>query len=727
MTDPHSRTHDVLHTTSVDRPQITDMTSTAESNERTVSLFTLLDDVSTRERDRASIVRGAASLSFGDLTERARAMGMELDAAGLQPGDRVAVVLPNGPEFAIAAFAIWKIGAILLPLHVRFQEDEILKYVVDCDVRAIVTNVRMGSVVQSIQKRHPSVAHAWLCSQNANHWQYHGTAPSGHAAAARPAVESDWPALTQYSTGSTGVSKRVTRSHQQLIAEYEAIVRVLRITSADRILGVAPFFHNYGLMNAMICGVLSGATVYAMDDFYPRDVARLITRERITGFPGVPFMHQLLADMREIADFSCLRYVLSAGAPLSAQTSSAFKTAYGITIHQLYGSTETGVISISPPAAGDDAVSTVGVPIPGVDVRIVDDAHHLVPAGVEGHVSVTSAYAASSYDRLEGKSESYFRDATFFPGDLGRIDAEGRLVLTGRKRQFINVAGNKVDPAEVETVLRELPTVSEAVVLGVPDGAAGEKIKAVLVTSAACSRQEVLEHCTGRLANFKCPRVVEFRKEIPKSPLGKILRKYLVDEYDGDAPKYVFDPRSGFGNGRAATTGAEPPIDLAAVPPFLRVLLVTDGTVTKNLEAYFWEPIDVELLFHDQLQSDREYPVIHVKAHDPVVKRRVVLRGRMTGSAYAFAETVIASDGLSADLRRSLIDDRKGIGELLRARQLETYREIVSVAHAQASEWASYLGVEPTARVMVRAYTIHLERRPAMQIVEVFPEALFQV
>ncbi|MCE9613941.1 MAG: chorismate pyruvate-lyase family protein [Lentisphaerae bacterium] len=694
------------------------------------TLFQRLASVAEHMPDKAAVISGGATLTYGTLVQRADEFGRHLCDAGVAPGDRVAVILPNGPEFVIAAFAIWKHGAILLPLHVRFQEDELLKYVVDRSVRAIIASPRMSPVVQSIQEKAAWVAHAWLCPSDGGAWTYHGGHQSPAQARsdrARPSEPTPaWPALTQYSTGSTGFSKRVTRTHAQLISEVSAIAETLPITAADRVLGVAPFFHNYGLMNAVLASALSGATLYAMDNFFPRDVARLIEQETITGFPAVPFMCQLLAELRDPPDFSSLRYLTSAGAPLSRQTADAFRAAYRIDIRQLYGTTETGVISMAPRPAADAPDLSVGFPIPGVTVRIVDDGYHAVPDGGDGQVAVISDHAASRYDSLEGKGESHFKDGIFYPGDLGRIDATGRLVLGGRKRQFINVAGNKVDPTDVETALMGIPGVTEAVVVGVPDGAADEKIKAVLVTGAPCTRQMILDHCALKLADFKRPRVIEFRKEIPKSPLGKILRKYLIDEQDDAKAAYVFDPRSGFGAAPAGDAAGKAPCDLAAIPPFLRVLLVTDGTVTKTLEAYFWEPIEVELLLHTRMSSDQTYPAIDVKAGDAVVMRRAILRGRLTGSAYAYAETILTCDGVSADLLRSMVDGRMGIGELLRERRLETYRELVRLERQPAGECAVHLGVEPEANVMRRTYTICLERRPVIQVEERFPESRFQ-
>lgn len=693
------------------------------------NLFAVFEGIAARMAEKPAVVAGDAVLTFRDLAARASAFAADLQAANVQRGDRVAVVLPNGPEFLVAAYGIWKQGAILVPLHVLFRQQEILRYVADCDARAVVVNARLGELAEPLLGNAFQVDHVWICPSNGGEWQHRvrqtprtGSAPP---TAASDEAADDWLAVTQYSTGSTGIPKRVTRRHSHLIGEVHAVLDTVGITDADRILGAAPFFHCYGLVNAALCATLSGASLFAVNDFYPKDVARLIERERITGFPGVPFMYQLLADQRETADFSSLRYALSAGAPLADSTARAFAAKYGTSVRRLYGSTETGVISVESVASGETE-PTVGFPITGVEVRIVDAGGQPVAAGVEGNVAVKSRYAAERYDRPDARGDSYFAGGFFHPGDRGWLEGSGRLVLTGRNRGFINVAGNKVDPTEVEEVLKQFPPAVEAVVLGVPDGAAGEKIKAVLVTSSPCTPSDVLAFCATRLADFKRPRVIEFRDELPRSPLGKILRKYLLDEHDAEKRVLVFDARTGFAAPGAATAEPAERIDWSTLPPFLRVLLVTDGTVTKNLEAFFWEPIDVDLLLHAQQSSDRDYAEVGVTRNSPIIRRRIVLRGRITGSAYAFAETIIANEALPADMQSTLVDRKVGIGELLRQRRAETFREIVSVERTTAGQWAAYLGVETSEPVATRTYTIALGGRPCVSIVEVFPEARFR-
>jgi long-chain acyl-CoA synthetase len=515
------------------------MTSDSPLEQPSAHLSGRLEAVVARTPDAVAIVCGDTAVSYGELARRIATFSAELAAAGVAPRDRVAVVLPNGVEFVVAVFALWRRGAIVTPLHLQFREREIVGYVADCAARAIITTHAMSGVVDALlQEPGGSVAHAWLLPKEAGAWIHRRRAGERVAAdlgpPRDPALDSSWPALTQFSTGSTGRAKRVTRTHGHLIGEFTAVSKVLARTEADRVLGVAPFFHSHGLMNAVLGATLAGSRLYAVERFFPRDIAQLVEREQITGFPGGPVMFQTLVEMRESVTLSSLRYAVSAGAPLPEAVAAAFKARYGIGVRELFGCTEAGVLTIEPEDKGGSGEHTVGLPIPGVGVRIVDTQGRPVPAGEEGRVEVTSPYAATCYDQSQEQTEAHFIGPHLYPGDLGRLTpGDGRLVLLGRDRGFINVAGNKADPVEVETVLLEMPAVTEAVVMGLPDGAAGEKIKAVLVTSSPCSREEILAHCARRLAPFKLPRIIEFREALPKNLMGKVLRKYLLEEEAG--------------------------------------------------------------------------------------------------------------------------------------------------------------------------------------------------
>jgi long-chain acyl-CoA synthetase len=246
-------------------------------------------------------------------------------------------------------------------------------------------------------------------------------------------------------------------------------------------------------------------------------VLKLLEHERVTVFPAVPFMFRMLAETHTGADLSAIRLCLSAGNALPRSTFEAFDRAFAVPIRQLYGLTETGTVTVN---AHDDpwaTVASVGRPMPGIDVDVLDNAGNALDAGRIGEIAIRSPAMTRRYG------------GEFLTGDRGRLDDEGRLVITGRRKLLIDVMGDKVDPIEVEDVLAVHPKVREVVVVGIPSWVEGEElVKAVVVGEEGCGERELIRFCRERLANYKVPSAVEFRDEIPRSTLGKVLRKYLV-------------------------------------------------------------------------------------------------------------------------------------------------------------------------------------------------------
>ena len=238
----------------------------------------------------------------------------------------------------------------------------------------------------------------------------------------------------------------------------------------------------------------------------------------MTVFPGVPFHYRHLADVPTHANLSALRLCFSAGTALPRETFDAFARRFGIAVRQLYGCTEAGTLTVNLDPDPVATFASVGKPAGAVRVRIEDD-----------EIVVSSPAMTRGYTDDPELNRRAFRDGWFYTGDTGRFDQIGRLYVTGRRKLLIEVAGHKVDPIEVEDVLAVHPKVREAVVVGIPDGKDGEEtVKAVIVPANHPQERELIEFCSQRLANFKVPRVVEFRDEIPRSPLGKVLRKYLI-------------------------------------------------------------------------------------------------------------------------------------------------------------------------------------------------------
>ena len=498
------------------------------------ALAQMLYDTAARHPERPAIVFGDATASWAELVDSVERLVHGLASLGIGRGDRVALVHPNSPEFVTSFFAVTALGATVVPLNPQFAESELAYYFAHCDVGAIITDGSHVAACEAIcagQARKAAVIATDGAAGSAV--GFHELVAASGAGAVPLAVQAA-DAVYQYSSGSTGRPKRAPRTQEQCWWEAVDFVETTGLCAEDRIFCAIPLFHTHGQGNCLLAAACSGAALVILEDPNPFIVKRyraleVLSQQRPTVFPGVPFVFRLLAETTDAADLSSLRLCFSAGGPLPASTFDAFQARFGVPVRQLYGCTEAGSITINLDADPTATALSVGRPIERVCIRIVDDARHPVPPGVVGEVAVGSPALTNGYHDMPEHNREVFRDGFFYTGDLGRLDGEGRLWITGRKKLFISVAGNKVDPVEVEDVLASHPGVREAVVVGIPGKVAGEEtVKAVIVPAEPLREQELIDLCRERLALFKVPRIVEFREEIPKSPLGKVLRKYLL-------------------------------------------------------------------------------------------------------------------------------------------------------------------------------------------------------
>jgi long-chain acyl-CoA synthetase len=481
----------------------------------------------------AALVYRDERIGFADLVERIERLAGGLAGRGLRPGDAVALVLPDGPWFVIGFHAIAALGGVVVPVNPAYKQAELEFCFRSAGVRAVISDERTAGVCERIAAGLEGDVDVFTTS--AAHGQAHTLdtlLETGEAGRLGPRAAEE-ALLCQFSSGSTGRPKRVIRTQAQCVAEAD-LYRSLGLTHEDRIFSAIPMFQSWGTGSCVLAPAGSGATTVILDDPHPfllkrRQALELIERERATFFPGVPFYFRLLAEAPASADLSSLRLCFSAGVALPRPVFEAFGERFGVLARQLYGSTETGVISAN---TSDDPVATsasVGAPLRGVQVEILDEDGAPLPVGEIGEVAVTSPAASHGYADAEEASREAFQDGRYLTGDLGRLDSRGTLYLEGRTKLLIEVGGYKVDPVEVQDVVAEHPSVAEVIVVGVTGDSEGEEaVKAVVVPARDCHQDELIAFCRERLANYKVPRTVEFRDEIPTSPIGKVLRKYLV-------------------------------------------------------------------------------------------------------------------------------------------------------------------------------------------------------
>lgn len=479
----------------------------------------------------SAIVGGDTCISHAELVSRVQRCARGLLDIGIQPGDRVALFLENSPDFVTAFFATVACRGVVVPLNVDCKQEELRFLLADAEVRALIVDAPRAELAQrTAAKTSPDIRLIVVGEHRADAVSF-STLLSSTGRTRLPSASLDDDVVYLYSSGSTGRPKCAPRTLEQYWWEMDDVVECLHLTRADRIFCAIPLYHNFGAVHCMLAAAGSGARLVMLGNVHPfvlrrRYALRLMQREQITVFPCVPFILGQLAEASTEADLTSIRVCYSGAAALTRDVADAFFEKFSVPIRQHYGCTEVGAMTINLDADPQAFGQSVGNAFPGVRIRILDDAGTELPVGSIGEVVVCSRQMTRGYRGEDEINQTLFRDGSFFTGDLGRLDGEGRLYLMGRKKFVIDVVGQKVSPLEVEDVLAEHPAVLESVVIGVPNPTGvAEVVQAYVVAGEHCTREELTEFCRERLANYKVPQKIEFISAMPKDTLGKVQRK----------------------------------------------------------------------------------------------------------------------------------------------------------------------------------------------------------
>jgi long-chain acyl-CoA synthetase len=478
---------------------------------------------------RTALVDGDRRLSWDQLAEAVARRAAALAQREIGPGHALAIVLPNDTDFVVTFLAAQRLGALAVPLNPLFTVAELGRHLSGCHVRGIATTAELAPDIGDWADHATAGKGTWVAAAAGLD---RDAAPTAGAPASPSA---DGPALYAFSSGSTGAPKGMVRTGTQLAAEADNFYDTVGVTEGDVILGLVALFHAHGLGNAVLASVRSGATLVLQAALRRDETLALIEAERVSIFPTVPFAAQTLAETRraERVDTGSLRLAFTAGAPLARETFDLWGQRFGTPLRQLYGCSEAGSVTINLDDDADATAGSVGRPMKGIDLAVVRENGTPCPPGEAGEITFASPALTTGYDGLSPEDNARsFAGGWFRTGDLGHVDAAGNLYVTGRTKLFISTAGYKVDPFEVEDVIRRHPAVADVVVVGAAGSLGEEVVKAVVVHTEVHDdrqlRSELLALCREELAVHKVPRIVAFRDEIPRSPLGKILRKYLV-------------------------------------------------------------------------------------------------------------------------------------------------------------------------------------------------------
>lgn len=473
--------------------------------------------------DHPAVIFGGDTMSYAGLDTRASQLAQRLHACGVAPQDRIVLLIPNTPEFPVAYLATMKTGAVVVPLNPALKAEELAAILEDCAPVLLLTVARLAADLRPLLG-------AWSGSLMSVDLEHDSPADRDLAGRRVPHPVPDL-AVIAYTSGTTGVPKGVMLSHRNILTNVEAKRTHLGLRPSDRLLLFLPLFHCFGQNAIMNAAFHSGATLVLHPDLSLDRILASIERDGVTMVFGVPAAFSLMRSTPP-ARFRSVRLFFSAAAPLPLELDRAWAERFGQPILQGYGLTET-----SPFAAYNHRErhrpGSLGSPIDGVEMKIVDPSTGAdLPAGAVGEIVVRGPNIMLGYWRRDDDTRAVLQDGWFHTGDLGRRDAEGYYYYEDRLKDMINVAGQKVYPAEVEAVLRRHPAVADAAVFGVAEPVVGESVAArvVLREGFAFDPEDLSAHCRAHLARYKWPLALSVATTLPRSPSGKILKRLLRAE-----------------------------------------------------------------------------------------------------------------------------------------------------------------------------------------------------
>ena len=522
----------------------------AETEVSDGSLYDLLRRAAEEHGGKTALTFYGTTFEFGRLLALVEKMAGSLAASGVGKGDRVALMLPNCPQYVISFFATVRLGAIVTQLNPMYVEREIEHILTDSGAETIVVYKdmypRVRNVLPTTNLRNVIVVDFAGEPEglDAGHRSFGDfLATDEEPAPDVPIDPAGDVAALQYTGGTTGVSKGAMLTHRNLVANVQQALDMFiddpaAFSNNQKVMGILPMFHIFGLTCVMLFAIKQGLDQLLLPKFDPAEVMNLVKENSPVMFSGVPTMYMALnasgADLIEHG-FGNVRTYNSGGSALPVPLKRAFEAKIGRPLFEGYGLSEASPVThFNPPFAGEGREGSIGIPVPGTDSRVVDVETGLaeVPAGEPGELIVKGPQVMKGYLNMPEETADALRDGWLYTGDMARMDEDGYFYIVDRKKDMILASGYNVYPREIEEVLFEHPDVSEAVAVGVPDEYRGESVKAFVVKKpgSPLTEVEMLAFCKERLAPYKTPKALEFREELPKSTVGKLLRRVLADE-----------------------------------------------------------------------------------------------------------------------------------------------------------------------------------------------------
>ena len=523
------------------------------------SLTAFLEEAAGKYQDHIALTQGERRVTYGELLTLTEKMAAALSEAGVKKGDRVGLMLPNCPEYVIGFFGAMRIGAVATQVNPLYVGRELEHIFNNSGSQSVIVHAMMYGKVKDVQ-RHTALERVIVVGEPEGGLQDDDmtfddflSPVSGTAPEVEINPKQDLSSI-QYTGGTTGVSKGAMLTHGNLLGGVQQTIDLLiedpsAFPQNGKAVAVAPFFHIFGMTMVLLFGFRHGWNLLLVPRFQPDEMMQLIKREKPIMLAGVATLYMALHSYPEMEEYGLDEVLLytSGGASVPLGLLNSFKRRTGRDIWEGYGLSEGAPVSFNTYLKGSVGGS-IGVPIPGTDIRIVDTetGEREMPYSEPGELVVKGPQVMQGYWQMPEETTKTLRDGWLHTGDIAQMDENGYLYIVDRKKDMINTSGFKVYPREVEEILYQHTEVVEAVAVGVPDEYRGETVKAFVVRKpgSTVSEEELVSYCKENLAPYKVPKVLEFRDELPKSAVGKLLRRVLADE---EREKAGVPPKTGKG------------------------------------------------------------------------------------------------------------------------------------------------------------------------------------
>jgi long-chain acyl-CoA synthetase len=432
-------------------------------------------------------------------------------------GDVVGILLLNSQQYVATLFAIWKAGKVAVPLNYLLPPADLGFIIRDSGMSGLVSSEFFNQALGAIK---PLFGDGAVIMADDPAF----LAPAADA----PAAAYREPAVYLYTSGTTGRPKGVILTHDNLSSNVLSCQKAGDFDDRDGFLCLLPFFHTYAITGTVLLPLLSGSRIVLVDRFQPAKVLGLIQEHKISVFLAIPSMYRVLAAAEGDYDLSCVRFPISGGEPLPVAVAEAFEKRFNVPIYEGYGQTEAApVVTLNTP--GHRKLGTIGRALPGIQVAIWDDQNRVLPPGEIGEIMVRGSNVMKGYHRQPEETARTITDGWLHTGDMGKVDEDGFVTITGRKKDLIISAGENIYPREIEDVLSQHPKVKEVAVIGVEDDVRGEVPKAFVIVrdGVTLEEKELRSFCRERLANYKVPKHFQIVADLPRTPTGKVLKRML--------------------------------------------------------------------------------------------------------------------------------------------------------------------------------------------------------